>query len=1045
MLYPDKNSRKLNEELFCDPTVHYRGAPFWAWNCQMNRELIQEQISCFKQMGFGGFHIHSRTGMATPYLQEEFFDLVRFAVDEAERNGLRAWLYDEDRWPSGAAGGLVTVHPEFRERSLLMTLNDRSDDLPFDTAVQEGKPYYLCSYAVSLNQNGLLTDYRTVSRNAIPSAGERIYHAFVICAQNDPWYNNQTYSDNLNPQAVSAFIHTTHDAYKKAIGDRFGNSVPALFTDEPRPAFSRRFVQALGDESVQIAWTPDFPIGFQQTCGYDIVERIPEIFWDFDRPNGAKVRYDYHNYKATRFAHVFVHKCADWCNQNGLVFTGHMISEDRLPDQTAAAGDVMRCYPDFSLPGIDVLCNYILFNTAKQAQSVVHQFGKEGMMSELYGVTHWDFDFRGHKFQGDWLAALGVTQRVPHLTWASMAGEAKRDYPASIGAQSPWFSQYRYLEDHFARLNTALTRGKPVVSVGVIHPIESYWMYAGPNDASGRTGEALQQRFGQLTDWLLKDLIDFDFLNESILGNENICTENGLSVGEMTYRTVIVPDCTTLRSGPYKIFENFVSQGGKLIFLGRIPTHENALLSERGNRLAQQAVCMDFDREKLLFALTSERFCTLQTVDGRACRDYISQLRQDATGKWLFLAPAVETAPDDSLPKHLKLTLKGSVSATVYNTVDGEKHSLCGHLEKGAAGEISVFEISLYPQDSLLLFLEDGMPILAAQSLIEDEFVSVPVPETVHYSRCEPNVLLLDRFAAELDGQPIVTDLPFEEILRLDNVIRAKIGLPSRTNKFAQPWVTKESGVFHSVHLKTVFVAETAVKDCFLALENAENSRIVLNGVPVPSTVVGYYVDRAISTVALPNIRVGKNILEIDYPYGERGGLECMYILGDFNVTVCGTSAHIVPKAESLQFGSITGQGLPFYGGNIEYEIPFETDCTAKSLRITVPSYRGALVGVLLDDEPVGRIAFAPFSVSVENVKAGRHKVKLQLFGNRYNTFGSLHNVNPADTWYGFMHWRSVGDAWSYEYGVKETGILAVPKIEASFEKEGVADEKAGA
>ena len=55
-------------------------------------------------------------------------------------------------------------------------------------------------------------------------------------------------------------------------------------------------------------------------------------------------------------------------------------------------------------------------NTAKQAQSAVHQYGREGMLSELYGVTGWEFDFRGHKLAGDWQAALGVTVRVHHLT-----------------------------------------------------------------------------------------------------------------------------------------------------------------------------------------------------------------------------------------------------------------------------------------------------------------------------------------------------------------------------------------------------------------------------------------------------------------------------------------------------------------------------------------------------------------------------------------------------------------------------------------------------
>jgi hypothetical protein len=95
-------------------------------------------------------------------------------------------------------------------------------------------------------------------------------------------------------------------------------------------------------------------------------------------------------------------------------------------------------------------------------------------MGESYGVTHWNFTFQGHKGSGDWQAALGVTFCVPHLTWESMAGEAKRDYPASIRYQSLWFKEYSYIEDYFSRINIVLTRGRPVTRVGVIHPVESY-------------------------------------------------------------------------------------------------------------------------------------------------------------------------------------------------------------------------------------------------------------------------------------------------------------------------------------------------------------------------------------------------------------------------------------------------------------------------------------------------------------------------------------------------------------------------------------------
>ncbi len=79
--------------------------------------------------------------------------------------------------------------------------------------------------------------------------------------------------------------------------------------------------------------------------------------------------------------------------------------------QTQSLGEAMRCYRDMDLPGMDQLCDGREFNTAKQVQSVVRQMGRKGMVSELYGVTGWNFTFEGHKGQGDWQAALGVTQR----------------------------------------------------------------------------------------------------------------------------------------------------------------------------------------------------------------------------------------------------------------------------------------------------------------------------------------------------------------------------------------------------------------------------------------------------------------------------------------------------------------------------------------------------------------------------------------------------------------------------------------------------------
>ena len=131
---------------FKSPGVYYRGKPFWSWNGKLEKDELLRQVDVLKEMGFGGYFMHSRTGLVTEYLGEEWFELVNAVADKGEKLGLENWLYDEDRWPSGTAGGFVTMNPDYSASYIRCEPTDGRDSstLIFPTVISSHFPA-ICS------------------------------------------------------------------------------------------------------------------------------------------------------------------------------------------------------------------------------------------------------------------------------------------------------------------------------------------------------------------------------------------------------------------------------------------------------------------------------------------------------------------------------------------------------------------------------------------------------------------------------------------------------------------------------------------------------------------------------------------------------------------------------------------------------------------------------------------------------------------------------------------------------------------------------------
>jgi hypothetical protein len=1033
MLYPKNNDKKLSSELFKNPTSEYRGTPFWSWNCKLDKDMLMGQIDQLKEMGMGGFHMHSRSGMATEYLSDEFMDLIKASNEKAKENNMLSWVYDEDRWPSGAAGGLITKENTYRSRFLVFTTNDYKISGPAATesgstarANRSNNRTCLGKYEVIL-KDGYMSHYRKLSNDEQAVAGANVWYAHLEISGNSAWFNNQAYVDTLNPEAIKKFVEVTHERYYEVLGDEFGKSVPAIFTDEPQFSHKQSFGYAEEDREIILPFTDDFEKTYQQAYGESLVAHLPELFWELPNGEASVTRYRYHDHISERFASAFADTIGSWCKAHGVMMTGHMMAESTLESQTRCLGDAMRSYRAFQLPGIDILSDKREFTTAKQAQSAAHQYGCPGVLSELYGVTNWDFDFRGHKMQGDWQAALGITVRVHHLTWVSMGGEAKRDYPACIGYQSPWYKEYPLIEDHFGRLGTAMTRGKTSIKVAVIHPVESYWLHWGPQEQTSMIREELESKFDNITNWLLLGLIDFDYICESLLPSQaNVEQTAPMKVGEMAYDVIIVPGCETLRSTTLERLEAFASAGGKVIFLGEAPSLVDAVKSDRAECLAKKCMQVPFTRNRVLQALETYRQVDIRDDQGARTNHLLHQMRVDGDNRWLFICHAYKmTNPDIATMEKISIRLKGSWKPVVYDTMTGETYAIKATLKGGETW----IEHEFSQHGSLLLCLEPAEASLEAESVQDKTGVSSKqftyLQDRVPVTLSEPNVLLLDMAQYRFDNGQWQ---PREELLRVDNAFRKELKYPLRMEAWAQPWVNPVAEVLeHTLSLKFMIQSDVEVAEAWLALENEENTEIILNGVKINKQVDGWFVDESIKKVKLSRLPKGESELLLNIAYGSKTNIEWYYLLGDFGVKVEGSHAKLIAPVTELSFGDWVHQGLPFYAGNVTYHC--KAICEQGALELEASHFRSPLLSVALDGVEKGKIAFAPYKLNLGNVAEGEHKVDITAYGNRVNTFGTVHNSNRSTTWFGPNAWRTTGSSWAYEYQLRETGVLTTPRV----------------
>ena len=968
-------------EEFLNPTNEYRGKPFWAWNGKLEKEELLRQIHVMKGMGFGGFFMHSRTGLKTEYLGEEWFELVRVCTEEAEKLGMEPWIYDEDRWPSGSAGGIVTKNPLFRRKYLTLFM---------------GKQPYLTENTVALfvgvvQENLILSGYRKISideAQQISLKDEEVFLSFYWrTMKNQSVFNGYTDLDRLNLEATREFIKVTHEQYKQKCGNSF-NKLRGVFTDEPTygPVFSD-YGDNGKEQSWSVPWTYDLFEQFFERFGYDLIEKLPELFLINQGSFVSKIKWEYMELIEELFIERFLKPIQEWSHENNMLTTGHFVDENSLVSQAVPLGSMLRCYGYLDNPGMDCLTDnrYIPW-AVKVLESAARQNGQRWKLSELYGATGWQMRFQDYKYVGDWQTVLGVNVRCQHLSWYTMEGEAKRDYPGTFLHQATWFKEHYYLENYFARLGYLISQGEPDCTTMVLHPIESVWAQIHVDwvevlDGKSALLKNMEKKFKQLYKWLSETGVDFDYGDEGVLAERATVIEDStgvkLQVGNMQYTRVIVSGSFTIRETTYRLLEEFGDKGGEILFIGSTPEYVSCEKSDRCKMLAKKSNKIPFNRKDVL-RYFEQIPVKIRILDEAARKELYVQVRSCENEEFVFLYNKNRNRDIQNVRIHIPNEKK----VELWDCFSGERY----HIAKEREEIVLTF---LPGQEYVLCLCAETDTSLQAYKTEETFGECEKLTQVLCYELDEKNVFVLDKADLWLNDQVLAEQ---EEILHVDRVLRKKLGIELRGGEMLQPWAVKDSvEALGRIRLSYHFQIEKLPQEkVYLALETMENMEIVLNGKKEslqPTDL--FWVDTCFKVYEVSSdvLKAGNNELELFADYMAMGGLEAMYLIGDFGVFSRHGEMVIDALPKKIKIGDLTKQGFPFYGGKITYYFELPDIVAETAISVSVPKFGGSCIVA----ETGKKQQMLPWTWREATWQRCDKELAVTVVTFRRNTFGPLH------------------------------------------------------
>jgi len=537
--------------------------PFWFWNDRLTPGEIRWQVRQMAEQGCRGFFVHSRQGLQQPYLSSSFIESVRVAISAAKEHGLLVYLYDEYPYPSGVAGGKVIlgnpayyatrlVHRRYVVEGSALRIElprgqilacmdfpladervdwDHGIDLLPHVGIVLTSESYVETGLTQYNRNRYFgSDPTPVLETELPPGRFKVLVSAQVEVDHFKYWNH--YVDVLHPEAIRRFIDLTHERYRAAIGEHFGDTVRGVFVDEVQPG-----------------WSPLVLPAFRERHGYDLLTALPALN-DPEHPDHLRVSRDLYQIVYDLFVAAFEEPISRWCRDHKLLYVGEKASM-RLSQLRYM--DVPGCDPGHVKVGapLDVFSGPQRRN-AKVTASAAYFYGKAGALCECYHSTGWSATLQDAKYVADGLLLAGITYLVPHGFFYSTHALRKHDAPPSFFFQMPYWPLFHLLTAHVERVLKLFEGTHIDAEVLVVDPSSGL-----PSEADWQTYAALfQGLLGAHIDFLV---VDTDVLLEGQVERGRVC------VRDIEAGVVVQPPMAVIEPSLARWISEFERAGGCVI------------------------------------------------------------------------------------------------------------------------------------------------------------------------------------------------------------------------------------------------------------------------------------------------------------------------------------------------------------------------------------------------------------------------------------------------------------------------------------------------